>query len=57
MTTNKRPGPLYILHAASEGLRPVLVFQIRTLDRAQFMRTGGHLSAKRMAEVDHAILV
>jgi len=35
----------------------ILVFQIRTLDRARFIRKLGHLSAARMAEVDHAILV
>lgn len=35
----------------------VLVFQIRTLDRARFIRKIGHLSVKRMAEIDRAILV
>jgi mRNA interferase MazF len=35
----------------------VLVFQIRTLDRARFIERIGGLSPHRMAEVDHAILV
>lgn len=35
----------------------VLVFQIRTLDRARFIRKIGHLPSERMAEVDRAILI
>lgn len=35
----------------------VLVFQIRTLDRARFVKRIGHLPSRRMAEVDRAILV
>ena len=35
----------------------VLAFQIRTLDRARFIRRIGHLSAARMVEIDRAILV
>ncbi len=35
----------------------VLVFQIRTLDRARFLRRIGHLPAKRMVEVERAILI
>jgi mRNA-degrading endonuclease toxin of MazEF toxin-antitoxin module len=35
----------------------VLVFQIRTLDRARFIRRLGTLSPGRMAEVDRAILI
>lgn len=48
------------LGAGEGGLpRPsaVLVFQIRTLDRARFIKRIGYLSPSRMAEVDHAILV
>ncbi len=35
----------------------VLVFQIRTLDRARLFKRIGHLPAARMAEVDRAILI
>lgn len=35
----------------------VLVFQIRTLDRARFIKKIGHLPPRRMAEVERAILV
>lgn len=47
--------------AAGEGglskTSTVLVFQIRTLDRARFLRRIGHLGAARMAEVERAILI
>ncbi len=47
--------------AAGEGGLPrdsvVLVFQIRTLDRARFIKRIGHLPARRMVEVERAILI
>lgn len=49
-----------LLDAGEGGLpRPstVLVFQVRTLDRARFIRRIGTLSSGRMAEVDRAILI
>lgn len=50
-----------VLLNAGEGGLPrssaVLVFQIRTLDRARFIKRIGTLSPGRMAEVDRAILI
>src|SRR5574337_1299805 len=35
----------------------ILIFQIRTLDRARLLRKIGHLPAAQMAEVDRTILI
>jgi mRNA interferase MazF len=48
------------LSAGERGLprdSAVLVFQIRTLDRARPFKRIGHLPAERMAEVERAILI